>query len=608
MLVNNVKSFSIISLILVLFCAFAFSCKGGGDSIQPPDGDVSANVKNALVQTIALVERAIVEEDPNLASNQVADIFRMDGLVAFRFRRSNAPAQPSPQTNIASLFNDFYRDNENVIIDLSVTKVTQNGDLATADLEFHLSATYVLESPPINYFVDALDRITFQREQGAWKVIAWEEVEEVSAGDEDNPGNLEPIVAINRTIKNLEEVINSRNFKLKDKTISSIFAVDSAVGKRFWTPTTTSGGNPQAGFEAFFKDVFAYNENIVFTLTVSNWEITEDVATVTVSMNFLATYVLSVPPQVYDAQATDQINLRLENDGLWRIISWVEGPSGDPEPVPFDLCRLSVLNLQESIRGKDLSLVGDSLTDGFRLNSVIASRFRTHISEAGGNPSSNLFEYMSLFFSENVNVDFQLSLSNFSRVGDIATGTISYSLNSTYILTVPPTFYAVNHSDDVMQFLRSSEGVWQIMYWIPASPDEPTDSDLIVDVLENLGSYITARNSNEAANLFSGLFMFDSEVALLFPTHHSVEDPPSQNFKEHIDTFLFENANIAVSLAPLMSTLTINGELAHIEFDFTVESDYFVVSPIQHFNNNARCLLELTKSSGKWQIYAWTRL
>jgi hypothetical protein len=568
-----------------------FACKGGGIVDPSPFEGVPEGVSKSIVQTIALVERAITEEDPNLASNQVADIFRMDGLVAFRFRRSNAPAQPTQQTNLAVFLNDFFRDNQNILVEFTVSNITQNGDLATADLDFHLSATYAVESPPVNYFVDSLDRVTFQREIGAWKLIAWEEVEEVSSGDENNSGDLEPIVLINRAVNNLEEMVNTKNFKLKDKTISSIFAVDADVGERFYTPGILAGDNPNPNFEAFFNDVFAYNENIVFSLTVTNWDIAEDVATVTVE---------------FSPEATDQINFRLEDDGYWRIISWVEAPAGGPEPDARELCRLTVLNLQEAIRGEDLTLISDSLAPGFYLHPDIARRFRTHVSESGDSPSQNLYDYMPIFFSENVNVDFQLALTDFVQNGDVAFGTLAFNLNATYIVDFPATPYTLTRLDDQAQFLNT-DGTWRIMLWLPKDAAlPPTDEESIRALLSGIGSAITERRRNDATALFNSLFTLPQDVALLFPTHYTIEDPPPSDLAAFLDTFLSENANVAATVAPDTASLSLNGELAEIEADVTIVSDYIPNTPATHFDATTRCVFELTKSGGEWLVYRWT--
>ena len=598
------RSFVIIALVAALIL-LPLSCKGGG-TVAPSYEGVPEGVSKSIVQTIALVERAITEEDPTLAGNQVADIFRLDGLVAFRFRRSNAPSQPAEQTNIATFLNDFFRDNQNILIELTVSNIVQNGDLATADLDFHLSATYAVESPPINYFVDALDRVTFQREVGAWKIIAWEEVEEVSSGDENNSGDLEPIVLINRAVNNLEEIVNTKNLKLRDKTISSIFGVDPDVGKRFYTPATLSGGNPNANFETFFKDVFAYNENIVFSLTVTNWDIADDVATVTVDFSLLATYVLSVPPEIYSAEDTDQLNFRLEDDGYWRIISWVKAPAGGTDPDARELCRLAVMNLQEAIRGEDLSLVDDSLAPEFYLHPDIAARFRTHVSESGDSPSTNLNDYMPMFFSENVNLDFQLSLTDFVENGDVATGTLAFNLNATYIADFPATPYTLTRLDDQAQFLNT-EGVWRIMYWLPKDVAIPqTDSELIEALLTETGTAITERRTNDAVSAFISGFVLPQDVAFLFPAHYTTEDPPPGDTGSLLGTFLSENANVDVSVVPDTATLVLNGELAEIEVDLKIVSDYIPDTPATHFDATTRCVFELTKSAGDWLIYRWT--
>jgi len=591
---------------LLISAFFTPSC-GGGSGITPaPPGDVSSNVRKAIEQTMALIERGIEEEDVILAANQASDIFTMDGLVAIRFRQKNSPAQPTSQSNISSLLNDFFRDNENIRINLVITDITQNGDLASAEMEFHLTATYAIESPPINYFVDALDRLTFQREVGAWKLIAWEEIEEVEAGDEENPANLEPIVAINRTIKNLEEIINTGSSKLRSKTISDMFSVDPDVGKRFWTPTTLAGGNPSQNFETFFNDVFAYNENIVFTLTVTNWEISEDVATVTVQFDFVATYVLSIPPEVYDVTATDQFNLRLEDDATWRIISWVEAPSGEPDPDSEDICRLAVLNLQEALSNEDLTLVSDSLASGFYLHQEIGKRFRTHVTENGETPYSNIWDYMPLFFSENANIDLKLTLTDFNQIGDVATGSLAFNLNATYIPDVPPTTYTVTETSDRVQFIKGDFDVWQLLYWLPAEEGPaPTDQEQIVSAITGIGDKIMERTPDLADGWFSPIFGLDQTVAFLFPTHHTVEDPPSAVFVDHMNTFLGENANVEVLLTPDLDTLTIDGELCEIEAELAITSDYILTVPPTHIENTARCRFDLTSNSGIWLIYRW---
>ncbi|MEP0813047.1 MAG: hypothetical protein HRF49_00070 [bacterium] len=585
------------------------ACNGGGGGITPPDGTDSAT-RRAIEQTIALVERAVNTEDPVLASNQISEIMSLDGLVAFRFRRANAPAQPTAnldQKSFVSLLNDFNRDNENIDFELRVSNVVRNGDLATADLEFHLSATYAREAPPINYFVDALDRATFERDLGAWKLIGWEEIEEVQSGDEDNPGNLEPIVAVNRAIQDLAQIVNTRDFKNQARVISGLFSMNPVVGKRFKTATTVGGGNPPSGFSNFFSEVFRDNDNIVFSLTVSAYDIEENIATVTAEFSLLATYIIAIPPQVYDATATDQFILRKEDDGFWRIISWTEAPSSAPEPSAEDLCRLAVLNLQESIRGKDLSLLGTALADGFSLHTGIGRRFLTHVTDGGGEPSTSFNSTISLFFSETVNVDFQLLLTNFEQNGDVATGELGFNLNATYILSVPPRTYTVTETGDRIQFLRSPDGVWQIFLWLPHE-EKPDDAGAINAMLTALGDAIQDRDSAAASAMFHPDFSLEPQIALLFKTHHTEEDPPGAVFADHLNTFLSENVNLQVSVIPDESATELIGELAEIAYaraEITISGDYIAEWPLQHFENSAQTEFDLIKTSNKWQIRNW---
>ena len=585
--------------------ALLSGCGGGGFKIEPPTGaDVPESVRKSIAQTIALVERAINDEDTILAANQVANIFRMDGLVGFRFRRSNAPAQPVPTDNVAVLLNDFYRDNENIRVTLRLRDVTQNGDLASSLLEFHLTATYALESPPINYFVDSLDRVTFQREGGAWRLIAWEEVEEVSSGDEQNPGTLEPIVAINRAITNIVQMVNNGDFRQMGGTISPLYAVDPVVGKRFKTSATVAGGNPPAGFDRFFQDVILENENLVFSLGVLNWEVTDDLAAVTAEFNLVATYLLTAPPTVYYVEAVDQLNFRRENDGVWRLISWVEGAGETPGEEPEDICRLLVLSLQDAIRNKDLSLLQDSFADGFFLHGDIGKRFHTHITEAGQQPSSDFDAYIQTFFGENVNVNFQLVLSGFQQNGEVASGTVAFNLNSTYILKVPPEEYTATVINDRMQFLRDG-GDWRILYWLPAEAAEPTDADAVMEAAALLGELITARSEFEAAELFSAIFSLPESLAYLFKTDHSEINPPSTDFSIHISTFIQQNVNILVTIEPVAGTVAVNGELAELEADIAVTSDYLLENPPARVEAGARTRIGMMKSGGVWLIYHW---
>ncbi len=596
---------SIVSIFTVAAIAFLAGCSGGGIKIAPPAGDAPESVRKSLAQTIALVERAVNDEDTILAANQVAGIFKMDGLVAFRFRRSNAPAQPVPTENLGLLLNDFYRDNENIRVTLRLREVTQNGDLASSLLEFHLSATYALESPPINYFVDSLDRVTFQREGGAWKLIAWEEVEEVGSGDEQNPGNLEPIVAINRAITNLVQMVNTGDFRLMNSTISALYSTDPVVGKRFKTHTTVSGGNPAPGFDRYFQDVVLENENLVFSLNVLNWEVTDDLASVTAEFNLVATYVLTAPPSVYYAQAVDVLNFRRESDGFWRVLSWVESPADEPDEEAQNLCRLQVLSVQDAIRNKDLNLAEDTFAPGFFLPAEIGKRFKTHVTESGGDPPGDFSSHMQTFFAENVNVNTQLILSNFVQNGDVATGSIAFNLNSTFILSVPPQDYTVTETGDAMQFLKGEDGKWRILYWLPEESSAPGDAQLVAAQVEKIGELISARNASGAAAVFSPLFALPEEVAYLFKTDNSEENPPSGDFEEHISKFLQQNANVSVTVSPVSASVSISGELAVLEADITVVSDYLLESPPARFDETTRTVFSLVKTGGSWLVYRW---
>ena len=92
---------------------------------------------------------------------------------------------PARKPLMRSFFDSFFQQNENVYCQLTVTNISILGTVATLNVDFGLSALYIMDLPPMTYQSEGSDLMVFVLEDDRWNLTSWQAdsgAEDVDAG------------------------------------------------------------------------------------------------------------------------------------------------------------------------------------------------------------------------------------------------------------------------------------------------------------------------------------------------------------------------------------------------------------------------------------------
>ncbi|MCH7472627.1 hypothetical protein IIA79_06715 [bacterium] len=125
---------------------------------------------------------------------------------------------------------------------------------------------------------------------------------------------------------------------LASQPLSELFTMGGNVAIRYSDEIFPEGeGAPRSGialFRGFFADAFEVHANIFHSFTLIELDLSGEVATATVEVEFNSLRVDRNPPENHVASGTDYLVFQLEG-GAWRLVSWDEVPPPFEEP-PHD--------------------------------------------------------------------------------------------------------------------------------------------------------------------------------------------------------------------------------------------------------------------------------
>ena len=453
---------------LVSLVLGAASCMSGSTSPYAPyqSGDSSVQVE-AVLRAVTDMAGAITDEDINALRGVFSDIYSLDGNVALRFFTTTTTADnPTATTNAVSFFDSFFQQNENVYCQLTVTNVSILGTVATLSVDFGLSALYIMDLPPMTYQSEGSDLMVFVLEDDRWKLTSWQ----ADPGSEDGE-SLEQ----ERVLEQLAALAQA--FADEDLDAAADIAepgmfLDREVQLRFRTMQTL-GDDPQpsSDFREFFSTVFVENQSIEASFDANSVIVLGTQAFVSLNFSLTAVYAGVVPPEQYSASGADEMTFDLVG-GRWRLALWRE--KAEPQPGPTaEALRATVASLAQAISSEDLSTIQSIASGLFSVDETVALRFMTENTLADPpTPPAGVGAFFGEVFAQNQNISVTMDVGPLNINGTVADCEVTFTLNATYILTVPPEDYESAATDiTVWEFNGAS---WRLVAWQEAE-EEPEE-------------------------------------------------------------------------------------------------------------------------------------
>ena len=156
-------------LLAILLCLALCACDGAGTA--PLDADA---VRALLTDELAIIAEGINREDPVLASQPVGDLFVMGNNIAVRYVDTGWGGQGigAFRAFFAASLNVY----DNILQKLELTDLEVTGDVAVATVQEDFSAVRIDRAPPENVTASSVEYFIFEREDGAWLLIRWDEI------------------------------------------------------------------------------------------------------------------------------------------------------------------------------------------------------------------------------------------------------------------------------------------------------------------------------------------------------------------------------------------------------------------------------------------------
>jgi len=453
-------------LVLVGLLLATASCMSGSKSpFAPSAGGEDAARIQAVEQAVAMISSAIGREDLNALRDAVSPLYSLDGNLALRFyTKSTTGDNPSAPANEEEFFNDFFEQNENISFSLTPVSVTVTGNVATARVEFALSAVYILDVPPTTYQAESSDVMVFAVEDGRWKLTSWQ------ADPAAAPAEGEEEQAVLDQLTALSEALAEKDLPAAVAVAAPGMFLDRAVQLRFWTMQTRGDNpNPPADFSDFFSTVFVENEQIAVSFGVQSVIVLGSRAFVNATFSLSAVYTGTVPPEPYTAEGADEMTFD-RISGEWRLSTWREKVTEQPGPTEA-LLRARVAELAAAINNEDAATVEGMESGLLDLNEELALRFRT-TSTLADPPvvGDSLSNFLGEVFAQNENINFTLTVDTVAITGEVAEVEVSFALSATCLAEVPPLSYAVPEEGVLADYMvwEFAGSNWQLVTWQPA--------------------------------------------------------------------------------------------------------------------------------------------
>jgi hypothetical protein len=141
-----------------------------------------AEIRSSVLAALAEIDAGIEREDPFLASNPAADLFRMNNNIALRY--TGGEFSNSGPAALRNLFSSAFDLHANILHEITLLDLTISGEVATAATEVEFNSLRVDRVPPENFTSTSRDTLVFVLERGNWKVLNWDETPAVEEPEE----------------------------------------------------------------------------------------------------------------------------------------------------------------------------------------------------------------------------------------------------------------------------------------------------------------------------------------------------------------------------------------------------------------------------------------
>ena len=595
------------ALASLLICAA--SCMSGSTSPYAPyqSGDSSFQTE-AVLRSGADMAGAITDEDINVLRDTFSDIYALDGNVALRFFTTTTTADvPTATTNAVNFFDSFFQQNENVYCQLTVTNISILGTVATLNVDFGLSALYIMDLPPMTYQSEGSDLMVFVLEDDRWKLTSWQlgsDSEDAESVEQERV--LEQLTAL--ALAFADEDLDAA----ADIAEPGMF-LDREVQLRFRTMQTL-GDDPQPSgdFREFFSTVFVENQNIEAVFDATSVIVLGTQAFVSLNFSLSAVYAGVVPPEQYSASGSDEMTFDFVS-GRWRLALWREKTEPQPGPTAEAL-RTSVASFAQAISDEDLSTIQNISSGLYLVDETVAMRFMTVNTLADPpSPPTGVSAFFGEVFAQNQNISANIDIDTIDIDGAAAYCEVTFSLSATYILEAPPVNYSFPEADAAVTdaMVWGFDGLsWQLVSWHPKEvpppdpPPSPTE-ELLRATVEALALAISSEDLSTIQGIASSLFTVDETVAMRFMTQSTLAEPPSPS--TDVGTFFSEvfaqNQNISVTMD--VDALNINGTVADCEVAFALSATYILEVPPENYEAAATDIMVWEFEGTSWRLVSW---
>jgi len=155
-------------LLSLFYLVFLASCLSGSRAPLSvgQDGSTSENLLRGQVASLA---KAISNEDVIALQNIFTSLFTVSPELAGRFRTTSQGGSG------LDFFKQLFKENENINLEISPSKVEINGRVGVVTADTSLSAVYLLDVPPTTYQAQTTDILVFQIQDETWKLVSWTE-------------------------------------------------------------------------------------------------------------------------------------------------------------------------------------------------------------------------------------------------------------------------------------------------------------------------------------------------------------------------------------------------------------------------------------------------
>jgi hypothetical protein len=567
---------SVMLVLIGLVLLLPASCMSGSKSpFAPGVGGEDAAKAQAVEQAIAVISNAVGREDLNALRDAVSPLYTLDGNLALRFYTTTTTSDnPSATNDEAAFFNDFFAQNENISFSLTPTNVAVSGNVATAQVQFALSAVYILDVPPTTYQAESSDVMIFAVDDGRWKLTSWQvDPDAIPAEGAEEQAVLDQLTA-------LTEALADKDLVAAAAVAAPGMYLDRAVQLRFQTMQTLGDSpNPPADFSDFFSTVFVENEQIAASFGVQSVIVLGSRAFVNATFSLSAVYTGTIPPEPYSAGGTDEMTFD-RISGEWRISTWREKVTEQPGPTEA-LLRSRIAELVAAVNDEDASAV-QSLESGLlTLDDSIALRFRT-TGTLSDPPvfSDSLSTFLSGVFTQNENINLTLTVDSVQITGEVAMVQVDFMLSATYLLSDPPAYYispASGAVTDTMVWVFD-DGEWLLTSWrqkdVEEPPPPPTEEELLRTRIASLANAISVEDIATVQAIESGLLTLKEAFALRFQTTGTLSDPPvfDTSLSGFLNQVFAQNENISLVLT--VNSVEIDGEVAEVKVSFALSATY----------------------------------